>query len=707
MSAAADLRRAGDLRRTRNRRDTASFLAVTVLVALALGAGLVVRASVERAVQPVDQGGLQADLPSGWVVLPAGGDRLLTAYDPLDPDLRYAVATIGAEGPAGGTEPTPEDAAAIRSRELGRLLEGFTIRSEGPATLGSVATYHLRYTFVDRAPGAAGTAIEAVEHYLPAGALLSDARRIVAIILEAPVDAFEAAMPAFDGFARELAERAGTSAAIPHAPDGSNDSVRAADRRLAAIGDADGGAAIPPAAAADLVGATVQILMTATIGGQEQAYGWGSGTIISTDGLILTNAHVAMPSAPGRGIYEWDPTPVTDPEDLVIAIIESEDRPAVPTYRATVLAADGYLDAAVIRIDRALDGRPLAAASLRLPSVPLGDSEALHVGDPLTIVGFPGIGGDTISLSSGRASGFLGDDRIGPRAWIKTDAVVSSGNSGGLAANDAGQLVGIPTRGPDDAGAYSLLRPIALVAPIIDAARTGRGTVDSPYLVPATGRERLQLDAWTTNGQACPAVDRMTSYPSGIRSIVASFEHAGFATGEDLISQWRYNGEIVVRTAYRFADGAEAGGCYFGEVYYDRGLPDGAYLVELFAGPTLEPVGAAQTTIGAAGGAGSATLGGVVIDADSGRPLSGAVIFLLTPGTDLAAWIDRPQESQVVSFAKSATDGTFLVLGLSAGTSYPAIALAQGYVTAGGTIGPVLEGDNELISPIGLTRAAP
>ena len=416
---------------------------------------------------------------------------------------------------------------------------------------------------------------------------------------------------------------------------------------------------------------------------------------------------MALPSAAGLGVYEADPTPGVDPEDLIIAVIESEDRPAVPRYRATVLSADGYLDAAVIQIDRDLEGRRINPSSLDLPSVPIGESDSLRVGDPLTVVGYPGIGGNTISLSAGRVSGFLGDDRIGARAWIKTDAVISGGNSGGLAANEAGQIIGIPTRAPTDAGGYSLVRPIELVMPLVEGTQAGRSTLDSAYLVPDTGREALRLDTWTDSGASCPAQNRVTSYPSGTRNIVASLEHVGFASGADLVSQWRLDGEVVTRAGFRFADGSESGGCYFGELYYDRGLPDGTYLLELFGGPTLRAMTTAQTTIGRVGSAGSATLAGLAVDADSGRPVVGAVIFLLAPGTDLGAWIDAPQENQIVSFAKTGSDGAFLVQGLTVGDSYPAIAMAEGYVTAGGAIGPMQTGENRLTNPISLTRVAP
>ncbi|MGZ8528596.1 MAG: trypsin-like peptidase domain-containing protein, partial [Candidatus Limnocylindrales bacterium] len=369
--------------RDRDRAEVRSFVAVAVLVGLALIAGLFVRFGVDNAVQRVGQGGLEADLPADWIVLPAAGDRLLTAYDPLDPDLRYGVAAVDG---AAGTTLMPEDAAARRLGDRSQLLEGFAVSAEGPGSLGGVTTHEVRYTFVDPGLGGQATTIAAVEHYLPDGALFPDADRIIAIILEAPPDKLDAALADFERFAGGIARRAGTAALAP-APV----TAWGADR-LASIGDPSLGAPPPPAATADLVNATVQILMVATIGGQEQVYGWGSGTILTGTGLILTNAHVAMPSAAGLGVYEADPTPGVDPEDLVVAIIESEDRPAVPRYRATVIAADGYLDAAVIQIDRDLGGQRITPSSLDLPSVPIGGSESLRVGDPLTVVGYPGIG---------------------------------------------------------------------------------------------------------------------------------------------------------------------------------------------------------------------------------------------------------------------------------------------------------------------------
>jgi hypothetical protein len=217
----------------------------------------------------------------------------------------------------------------------------------------------------------------------------------------------------------------------------------------------------------------------------------------------------------------------------------------------------------------------------------------------------------------------------------------------------------------------------------------------------------MSVDTWTRSTAACPAQDRLASYPSGTTQIVASVKHTGFATSEDVVSQWRLDGDIVNRGGLRLPRGAENGGCYFSQLYYDRGLPEGTYQLEVFGGPTLRPMTTAQTTIGSVAATDVATLAGFVVDADSGRPIPGAVVYLLAPGTDLQTWFNSPQQSQIVSFATTGADGAFLVNGLTAGTSYPGMAMAEGYVAAGGTVGPMKAGPNLMLDAIALTHVAP
>jgi hypothetical protein len=160
------------------------------------------------------------------------------------------------------------------------------------------------------------------------------------------------------------------------------------------------------------------------------------------------------------------------------------------------------LDIAVIQIKTDLNNSPVDDTSLNLPFIPLGNADNLRLGDPLTILGYPGIGGQTITLTRGEVSGFTAEAGRGARAFIKTSATIAGGNSGGLAADPEGYLIGIPTQlgyGGDGqyvdcrvladtnrdglvddrdncvptGGFINALRPINLAFPLIEAAKAG------------------------------------------------------------------------------------------------------------------------------------------------------------------------------------------------------------------------------------------
>ncbi len=222
----------------------------------------------------------------------------------------------------------------------------------------------------------------------------------------------------------------------------------------------------------------------------------GSGTVVDSRGYILTNAHVVLDDF-GEPV-----------DDLVILVTQRPDEPPVPAYRARVVQADPKLDLAVLKIDRDKEGRPLSGPP-DLPAVPLGDSDHLRLGDPIIILGYPGIGGETITLTRGEVSGFTSQPGYGSRAWIKTSATISGGSSGGLAANLQGELIGVPTQvGAGEAeevvdcrplvdtnndgrvdeldtcvpigGYINALRPINLAKPLIEAALTGKVALPTP-----------------------------------------------------------------------------------------------------------------------------------------------------------------------------------------------------------------------------------
>ncbi|MBG0785641.1 MAG: trypsin-like peptidase domain-containing protein [Anaerolineaceae bacterium] len=265
---------------------------------------------------------------------------------------------------------------------------------------------------------------------------------------------------------------------------------------LSVIGD-DGGVAVGPAADPGTTSlipykSVVQIIAIVDLDG-EHVEGWtGSGTIISDDGLILTNAHVVLSDR----YYEV--------VDLIVAITKAEDEPPERMFYADVIQADAQLDLAVIKIRSDLSGGAVNFASLGIQPVPLGNSDSLSLGDSIVIIGYPGIGGETITLTRGEVSGFTSEAPYGNRAYIKTSATIAGGNSGGLAANPQGEIIGVPSAvGTGDiedefvdcrrladtnrdgvideydncvptGGFINALRPIQLALPMIQAAQAGQ-----------------------------------------------------------------------------------------------------------------------------------------------------------------------------------------------------------------------------------------
>ena len=187
-------------------------------------------------------------------------------------------------------------------------------------------------------------------------------------------------------------------------------------------------------------------LVTNKRGKQElRFFGWGSGTIVSRNGLILTNYHVVDVSDLIRENRRNRNVTVLE-NKMVVLITRQTDQPPVATYIADVVDALPNLDLAVLRITSDLTGKEVDPSTLNLPFIELGDSDRVEIEDALRIYGYPSIGGSTITFTRGSVSGFDSEPGVRGRAWIKTDATISGGNSGGTALNDAGQLVGVPTQ---------------------------------------------------------------------------------------------------------------------------------------------------------------------------------------------------------------------------------------------------------------------
>jgi len=143
----------------------------------------------------------------------------------------------------------------------------------------------------------------------------------------------------------------------------------------------------------------------------------GSGIIVSPDGYILTNNHV-----------------VAKASDIKVMLSDKRE------FKGKVVGADPQTDIAVIKIDGS-----------GLPTVPIGDSAALHVGD--TVMAFGNPFGLNFTVTRGTVSA-LGRSQLGIEGrnrgggfenFIQTDAAINPGNSGGALVNVRGQVIGVNT----------------------------------------------------------------------------------------------------------------------------------------------------------------------------------------------------------------------------------------------------------------------
>lgn len=174
------------------------------------------------------------------------------------------------------------------------------------------------------------------------------------------------------------------------------------------------------------INAEVQIVCT------DGADNWfsGSGTIIDPKGIILTNRHVV------EGAYK---------NVCFIGFLESinaepnfgsKDNPNLAEVK--YITTDKSMDSAVLYLDNKNN------QSFPYVNIWNSNSSSLKFGDKIEVVGYPGIGGSTITYTSGDFSGF-GSLSDGTQNYIKTTAMLEHGNSGGSAYNQRGEFVGIPS----------------------------------------------------------------------------------------------------------------------------------------------------------------------------------------------------------------------------------------------------------------------
>ncbi len=183
--------------------------------------------------------------------------------------------------------------------------------------------------------------------------------------------------------------------------------------------------------------------------------GFGSGVVVSADGYILTNNHVAG----GKS------------NRIVVSFADGRN------VDGEVVWADPVLDLAAVKVNLT-DLTPLA----------LGDATRLEVGEPAIAIGNP-LGMEfqrsvtsgiisalnrTIAIETETGSNYMED-------LIQTDASINPGNSGGPLLNSKGEVVGINTIKVSSAEGMGFAIPINIAKPVVEKL-VGTGTFKEPYL---------------------------------------------------------------------------------------------------------------------------------------------------------------------------------------------------------------------------------
>ena len=178
----------------------------------------------------------------------------------------------------------------------------------------------------------------------------------------------------------------------------------------------------------------------------------GSGVLVDVSGIIVTNFHV-----------------IQDADQVKVATSDGRE------FASKTLLKDETIDLAVLKIEG--DGK--------FPTVPIGDSDGLEVGDLVLAMGNPfGVGQTTTSgIVSALARTHIGISDFG--FFIQTDAAINPGNSGGALIDMKGQLVGINTAIYSRSGGsigIGFAIPSNIVRSVVAAAKGGQDVFERPYI---------------------------------------------------------------------------------------------------------------------------------------------------------------------------------------------------------------------------------
>ena len=236
--------------------------------------------------------------------------------------------------------------------------------------------------------------------------------------------------------------------------------------------------------------------------GQNQVEsGAGSGVIISSDGYILTCAHV-----------------VSGASQITVTIGDTD-------YTATVVGEDDTSDVAVLKID-----------ATGLTPATVGDSDSLSVGDSVLAVGNPlgELGGTVTSgivSALNRSVTIQGTSSTNTMSLIQMDASVSPGNSGGGLFNMNGELIGLVNAKSSSSDAEGL----GFAIPINDAIQVAQDLLENGYV---SGRPYMGITYIAVTDAQTAAQLNVNAYGVYVVDVVQGgpADKAGLKAGDRIVS---------------------------------------------------------------------------------------------------------------------------------------------------------------------------
>ena len=291
------------------------------------------------------------------------------------------------------------------------------------------------------------------------------------------------------------------------APSSTANSSDSADSSITAASSS--GSSLTTEQVADLVSPSVVVITTEQVvysqwswyGQNQVESGAGSGVIISSDGYILTCAHVV------------------DGASNITVTINDKD------YTATLVGEDTTSDIAVIKID-----------ANGLTPATVGDSDGLKVGQSVMAVGNPlGELGGTVTggmiSALNRSVTIQGSSSVNTMSLIQMDASVSPGNSGGGLFNMNGELVGIVNAKSSSSDAEGL----GFAIPINDAIKVAQELLENGYV---TGRPYLGITYLAVTDAQTASQLGVNAYGVYVVEVVKGgpAEKAGLQAGDRIVS---------------------------------------------------------------------------------------------------------------------------------------------------------------------------